>query len=76
MLVNKNDIIIRQKDKTVFRVLLADAEDFAVVKFHFNPSTGKWDSDYGTMQAFSNTGHDIADLGFKRAEGMIEWEEQ
>jgi hypothetical protein len=56
-------------------VLLADAEDFAVVKVYFNPSTGKWDSDYGTMQAFSNTGHDIADLGFKKAEGMVAWKE-
>lgn len=76
MLVNKNDIIIRQKDKTVFRVLLADTEDFAVVKVYFNPGTGKWDSDYGTMQAFSNIGNDIADLGFKKAEGMVEWKEQ
>ena len=67
MLVNKNDLLIREKDNYVFRVLLADAEDFAVVRTYFNPKTATWDCDYGTVMAYSNNGHRLEDLGFKLA---------
>ena len=68
MLVNKNDILIREKDNYVFRVLLADAENFAVVRTYFNPKTATWNSDYGTVMAYSNSCNRLEDIGFKMAE--------
>jgi hypothetical protein len=71
MLVIKNDYLVRIKDNTVFRVLLADAESFAVIRTYFDPKTATWKSDYGTVMAYSNKGNQLEDIGFKLADKKV-----
>ncbi len=67
MLVNKNDCLVRQKDNAVFRVMLADAEEFCVVKMHYDARQAEWINDYGCLLAFSNEVASLNVLGFNKA---------
>lgn len=67
MLVNKNDCLVRQKDNAVFRVMLADAEEFCICKMYYDAKQAEWISDYGLLHAFSNEVSSLDTLGFAKA---------
>ena len=73
MLVTKNDYVVRIKDRAVFRVILADAEEFAVARSYYNARDICWTTDYGYISAFSNMEsiNTLEDLGFRKAGAQV-----
>ena len=66
MLVVKNDFLVRTKDNVVFRVILADAQEFVVCRMRFDAKKAEWISDYAILQAYSNAATSLEVLGFTK----------
>ena len=73
MLVNKNDYLVRIKDNAVFRVILADAEEFAIARAYYDAKNVCWTTDYGAISAYPNTETEYPDFDsvFKKANKKV-----
>jgi len=65
MLVEKNTLLLRKEDNTVFRVMVADEETFVVCKARYDPASVKWVSDYSCLLPFPNKDTTLEKLGFE-----------